>query len=522
MPPGMPQQGLGYWSMLTDPRTSAVGRAEAMAGLGGPGQMPQGPAAVPPAPPVDLPAAFADGIRAANSQPDAYARGGRVRGYARGGGVDDMGIDTGEDDDEMPQTAGLESVSPILLQLTKRMMPGMGGDDEPLSGNDKGLALARAGFAMAAGNSPNALQNFGAGASEGIDSLMKLRQQRALQRMKEAAMMGSMQQRQEELGLRRDIAIQTATDRADALAERKREADERAADRDLDRAAREAAHAESADIQRQLLELRKGTLGSTLPEGTGDNFLEQLPTADQAVIKKVAAGEVDPRSLTQRDGYRNRIIAATSQYDPAYDQANVGARFQLKKDFASGKSAQNITSANTLIGHLESLKQSADKLKNTNYPMYNTVANWAASNTGDPRVKDFNTKRQAVADELTRLFRGTGGTLTEIQEWQKNIDTAGSQAQLDTVISSALELMRSRVESLASQYNRGFGTQKTADDFLSPKSQKIISTLDKAVIPPEGAAPAAAPGIVAPAIAAPGAAAAPVIRKYNPKTGKLE
>lgn len=239
----MPDAGLGYWDMLTDPRTRAAGRAEALAGLGGPGAaqqpgqgmpgMPPAPPqgmSIPPLPPTDIPAAFQSGITAAAGMPEGYKRGGRVRGYAGGGDVSDD-----DDDDGMTAGgAGLGSVSPMLLALTKRMMPGAGGgDDAPLTGEDKGLALAQAGFAMAAGNSPHALQNFGEGAQAGISSLMKLRQARALQRMKESMAMGT-------LGLN-----------ADKLAEAQRAHQATEAQKKADEDGRQARAAELAEIRRQ-------------------------------------------------------------------------------------------------------------------------------------------------------------------------------------------------------------------------------------------------------------------------------
>lgn len=76
---------------------------------------------------------------------------------------------------------GVSDLDPQLLALTKQFVSG----EEPLSREDKMLALAQAGFGMAAGQSPSALANIGAGAQEGISALMQLRQQRALQRMRE-------------------------------------------------------------------------------------------------------------------------------------------------------------------------------------------------------------------------------------------------------------------------------------------------------------------------------------------------
>jgi len=79
----------------------------------------------------------------------------------------------------------------------KERMDKLLGDDQPLSAQDKWMALARAGFAAAAGSSPHALQNIGAGLSKGVESLDELRKERAINRMKQATLEQS--RRSEEL-----------------------------------------------------------------------------------------------------------------------------------------------------------------------------------------------------------------------------------------------------------------------------------------------------------------------------------
>ena len=70
----------------------------------------------------------------------------------------------------------------------KERMDKLLSDDQPLSAQDKWMALARAGFAAAAGSSPNALQNIGAGLGKGLESLDELRKERAVNRMKQATL----------------------------------------------------------------------------------------------------------------------------------------------------------------------------------------------------------------------------------------------------------------------------------------------------------------------------------------------
>jgi hypothetical protein len=51
--------------------------------------------------------------------------------------------------------------------------------------------------------------------------------------------------------------------------------------------------------------------------------------------------------------------------DPTFDGVNFQARAKTRSDFTSGKSAQNITALNTVVGHLDHLDRTIDGLGNS-------------------------------------------------------------------------------------------------------------------------------------------------------------
>src|SRR6185437_1362470 len=147
-----------------------------------------------------------------------------------------------------------------------------------------------------------------------------------------------------------------------------------------------------------------GDIKPTGPENLhGTDYLGALPSARASLIRGYAEGRVPfPGSFSLKSPYWQKMVADITQYDPSFDAVNYNSRAATRKDFTSGKSAQNITSFNTAIGHAGTLMKAADELKNTDYPLINKVANAYESATGDPRIVRFNTAKQAVADELTR------------------------------------------------------------------------------------------------------------------------
>lgn len=172
---------------------------------------------------IDIAAAFQTGEQAAGGA-TPHGGGGIMqsgpRGYADGGAVS---LD--DTDDE----SGLSSVSPLLMELARRQMADDGGIDTPLTGEDRGLALAQAGFAIAGGESPHALTNIGQGAGVGLNALQKLKQQRALQRMRESQAQQQVALRQaalQDAAAQKAAALKQAKVLSDAERDRKKEHDE--------------------------------------------------------------------------------------------------------------------------------------------------------------------------------------------------------------------------------------------------------------------------------------------------------
>lgn len=215
------------------------------------------------------------------------------------------------------------------------------------------------------------------------------------------------------------------------------------------------------------------------PSGAhGQDFLTTLPNNVALQVKALAEGRMAfPSGYALKSPYWQTMLQAVSQYDPSFDAVNYNARSKTRNDFTSGKSAQNITALNTAIGHLDSLDKSISTLDNGNIPMINRVSNFVATETGDPRIKDFNTTKKAVVDELTRVFRGTGGSEQDIKTWSENLDDASSPAQLHGVVNKMVDLLKSRIDAVGDTYNRGMGTTADPLNLLSPKAAAAIKRL---------------------------------------------
>lgn len=250
-----------------------------------------------------------------------------------------------------------------------------------------------------------------------------------------------------------------------------------------------------------------GAAASAMPDSglSGDHLLSALdkPVAEQ--VKALAEGRIAfPGGFALKSPYWQRMVQLVSQYDPNFDAVNYNARAKTRNDFTSGKSAQNITSFNTAIGHLDTLDKAIEGLNNLNtMPALNGPINWAASAvSGDfqARQKQFETAKTAVTDELTRAFRGTGGNVHDIVQWESQLSSANSPQALHAAVRQAVELLRSRIEAIGDQYNKGMSATSDPIRLLSKKAQETLRRIEGGGAPHGQPAPHAAPqGAPAPA-----------------------
>lgn len=224
-----------------------------------------------------------------------------------------------------------------------------------------------------------------------------------------------------------------------------------------------------------------GAVGSgaapTAPTGTGLNpdALAKMAPPIQTTVKALAEGRMAfPTGAALRSDYWQHMLQAVGEYDPSFDAVNYNARSQTRKAFTSGKEAAQVNALNTVVGHLDSLGAAADKLHNSFSPTLNTVTNVLKNAVGRPEVKQFDATQNAVVDELTRVWRQSGGTEQDIKSWAASLGNANSPKQIHGVIGQIAELLESKLSSLQDQNRQGMGT--AAIDVITPGAR---ATLDK-------------------------------------------
>jgi len=231
--------------------------------------------------------------------------------------------------------------------------------------------------------------------------------------------------------------------------------------------------------------------GIDTPEGTHPEVLAALPPSLAATVRAIDEGRQSLGSVGYKD--RTAIAKLVNQYDDNFDQTTYALRNRTNSDLSSnGNAGKMILAVNQLLPHLKTASDKAAELDNSSYPAANSVANWWATATGDPRVKTFEEVREVAAMDAARLLRGSGAMAEkDIEFWRNNLSSAGSPRQLQSQLNLlADDLMGARIGSIKQSYEMNM--RKKAPDFVSPEAKEALNAI-KGRLPGQNAAPAATP-----------------------------
>lgn len=202
-----------------------------------------------------------------------------------------------------------------------------------------------------------------------------------------------------------------------------------------------------------------------------------LPAGDEAIAQKISEYKYPlPSGFALKTPAWRAIMGRAAEINPAFDATQYQTRQSIRKAYTSGKASQNITSINTAVNHLNELRSAADALDNSNWHVYNTIANAIRNERGDPRISSFASAATAVENEMATVFKGTAGTDQEIKSWRAQLNNSQSPAQLHASINKLIELMGGRIQALKGTYENGMGAPAEFD-VLNPVSKHILQKI---------------------------------------------
>ena len=215
---------------------------------------------------------------------------------------------------------------------------------------------------------------------------------------------------------------------------------------------------------------------------SGKDYLASLPKAQANIVQGMVEGTIaPPSSFALAKPYWQNMISAAKNYDPTFDATNWSGRVAGTKDFSSGKSSEMVRSANQTIGHIGDLIDKMDALKNGDYPLKNKVGNYINSEMGGAAVTGFQQTAHAVADELSKVFKGAGISDSEIRQWEQNLSPDMSPAQQREAVTTAMSLLQHSLSALEEKRLNSIGpvAAEKAGPLLKPDAQAAIDRIQK-------------------------------------------
>ena len=220
---------------------------------------------------------------------------------------------------------------------------------------------------------------------------------------------------------------------------------------------------------------------------TGEEYLKTLPAGRAAQVKAVIEGRMQPPgSFALKSPQIQRLLADVGQVEPGFDLTNWARRAQTAKSFApGGKDNAIVTALNTTLGHINGLNDLVDELGNSDFvpgvtnPVANAVGKQFSRHSQEVQSK-FEITKNAVADELEKAFRGSGGSVSGIEAWKKSFNVNDSKTAQKAAIRAAIELLDSQLQTRAQNYNQGYtgGKQIEPRDLLLPKNREIVDKIE--------------------------------------------
>lgn len=227
----------------------------------------------------------------------------------------------------------------------------------------------------------------------------------------------------------------------------------------------------------------------------GEALYEYLPKQIAPMVKAMIEGRQPlPTGAAMRNPATLALIDAAHSVDPTFDATSWGARAAGAKDFTSGKSSEMVRAANQTLAHVGSLLDAMDNLKNGRVPALNAVGNFVNEQTGGGQPGAFRTNAHAVAEEMSKVFKGANLSDAEIRQWEQNLSPNMSPEQQKAQIAKLSELLHGSLAALEEKRVAAIGPMAAAKagPVIKEEGQKVLERIDNWVKgngPSQSAAP---------------------------------
>lgn len=210
---------------------------------------------------------------------------------------------------------------------------------------------------------------------------------------------------------------------------------------------------------------------SLLPPGSGKMTPDQVRNN---IVDMVGQYRYNPTQLARLQVKHPEIIAAINQKYPDWDQTTYQAKAKLVTDYTSGVHSKEINAINTTMGHVAELGDAIDALKNGDLKILNAIGNKLQIETGGTPAATLALIARRVAPEIATVYTPSGGGQTERIADEKDFDSSLGPDILKANVSKTVDLLRSKIGALESQYKNTVGRDDFEQRFITPQAKGAL------------------------------------------------
>ena len=226
-----------------------------------------------------------------------------------------------------------------------------------------------------------------------------------------------------------------------------------------------------------------GQASSEIPKDLhGEEFLTRLENPEIANnVRAIAEG----RSTFPKGPRGAALRNAVFQYDPDYNEKRFGVREGLSKT-ATNTLGGTVSAGNTALQHLQEASDALQALRKREWKPDWAPVNWLQQHTqgvikgGLPELDAFNTAKERFAEEATKFYRGTSGSLADVQRTISLLNSAKTPDQLNAILAEETNLFAGKVNATKDIYGRPFKSKYVEYERLDPlqeETKEAISTV---------------------------------------------
>lgn len=241
----------------------------------------------------------------------------------------------------------------------------------------------------------------------------------------------------------------------------------------------------------------------------GANYLNSLEQqgGSRAVIARQARAIINgqaplPEATAATKPIDVAVRDAVFRAAPGFNSSLAAARVDTVKSFADKTTPTSaggmILAANTGLHHLAALADSASQINSTGFMpdgwhALNAVTNSARQYTsGFPAMEAYNINKQALVEELGKMYKGGTPAQSEAEEMAKSLSPNMTPAEQQAVFSKIATLLQGKTVELQRQWQSAFG-QNSSYPVIGDEGKAILKRFSNG-----GQTAPSAPGASAP------------------------